>query len=52
MGWLLTSDLKTETDFLALQPAERRLRHEAPNLETEYVIMCCVVRAISHFRGR
>jgi hypothetical protein len=24
---------------------------EAPNLKTEYVIMCCVVRAIAYLRG-
>jgi hypothetical protein len=33
MGWLLASDLQTETDFLALHPAEPWDRGEPPQLK-------------------
>jgi hypothetical protein len=35
----------------SLAPGKCRVRHEAPNLETEVVIMCCLVRAVAHLGG-
>jgi hypothetical protein len=36
--------------FLILQPSECRVRDEASNLETKDVIVCCLVRAVTHLR--
>jgi hypothetical protein len=46
-----TKPYRKETNFLTLEPANCSVREKASNLKTEYVIMCCLVRAITHFRG-
>jgi hypothetical protein len=34
--------------FLTVYPAQFWITNEDPNLETKGIIMCCVVRAVTH----
>jgi hypothetical protein len=38
-------------NFGTLQQAKCCVRAEGPNLEIENVIMCCLIRAVTYFRG-
>jgi hypothetical protein len=46
----LTKTINIRKEFLTLYPAKCLFRDEAPNSETEDMIVSCLLRALAHFR--
>lgn len=45
----MVKSYRKKRDVLSLKPAKSYIRDKAPNMKTEDVIMCYLVRVITHF---